>query len=127
MLAIFEALRRANLALWARTPVEQRDRFGIHRERGPESYGLTFTLAGGHDRFSIDQGPSRAGATALRLTGGPSVGRYRWVGRAAYVSRAGLQNHPAIDTMTVHPYRPRRSHESEVTCRFCPEHPSVAT
>jgi hypothetical protein len=55
MLATFEALRRANLALWQRTPVEQRDRFGIHRERGPESYALTFTLAAGHDRFHLDQ------------------------------------------------------------------------
>ena len=55
MLATFEALRRANLALWARSPVEQRDRFGIHRERGPESYGLTFTLAAGHDRFHLAQ------------------------------------------------------------------------
>ncbi len=55
MLAAFEGLRRANLALWSRTSVEQRDRFGIHRERGPESYGLTFTLAAGHDRFHLDQ------------------------------------------------------------------------
>ena len=55
LLATFEGLRRANLALWARTPVEQRDRFGMHRERGPESYGLTFTLAAGHDRFHLAQ------------------------------------------------------------------------
>ena len=55
MLATFEALRRANLALWARTPAAERDRFGIHRERGPESYALTFTLAAGHDRFHLDQ------------------------------------------------------------------------
>jgi hypothetical protein len=55
MLATFAALRRANLALWARIPVEQRDRFGIHRERGQESYALTFTLTAGHDRFHLDQ------------------------------------------------------------------------
>ena len=55
MLATFEAMRRANLALWARTPREKRDRFGVHRERGPESYALTFTLAAGHDRFHLDQ------------------------------------------------------------------------
>jgi hypothetical protein len=55
MLATFDALRAANLALWARTPPEQRDRVGIHRERGPESYGLTFTLAAGHDRFHLEQ------------------------------------------------------------------------
>ena len=55
LLATFEALRAANLALWERTPVEQRERFGIHRERGPESYALTFTLAAGHDRFHLAQ------------------------------------------------------------------------
>jgi hypothetical protein len=55
LLATFEALRTANLGLWARTPVEERERVGIHRERGPESYGLTFTLAAGHDRFHLDQ------------------------------------------------------------------------
>lgn len=55
LLAVFEPLRRANLALWARTPAADRDRVGIHRERGPESYGLTFTLTAGHDRFHLDQ------------------------------------------------------------------------
>ena len=55
LLAVFEALRAANLDLWRRTPVEQRARFGIHRERGPESYELTFKLLAGHDRFHLDQ------------------------------------------------------------------------
>lgn len=55
LLALFEPLRRANLGLWDRTPVEARSRFGIHRERGPESYELTFTLIAGHDRFHIAQ------------------------------------------------------------------------
>jgi hypothetical protein len=55
LIATFEALRRANLALWARTPVADRDRIGLHQERGPESYGLTFTLTAGHDRFHLDQ------------------------------------------------------------------------
>jgi hypothetical protein len=55
LLDTFEALRRANLALWRRTPSDQRDRYGIHRERGPESYALTFTLLAGHDRFHLDQ------------------------------------------------------------------------
>jgi hypothetical protein len=55
LLATFEALRRANLALWARTPAALRDRVGLHRERGPESYGLTFTLMAGHDRFHLGQ------------------------------------------------------------------------
>ena len=44
LLAVFTALRRWNLDLWSRQPEEDRDRVGIHRERGPESYGLTFRL-----------------------------------------------------------------------------------
>ncbi len=67
LLAVFEPLRRANLALWQRTPPALRDRVGIHRERGPESYGLTFTLMAGHDRFHLDQ--ARRALTLVR--GGP--------------------------------------------------------
>jgi hypothetical protein len=55
LIALFEALRAANLALWRRTPVEDRSRYGIHAERGPESYELTFRLVAGHDRFHLDQ------------------------------------------------------------------------
>jgi hypothetical protein len=55
LLALFEALRAANLALWRRTPAADRDRIGMHRERGPESYALTFTLIAGHDRLHLDQ------------------------------------------------------------------------
>jgi len=55
MLALFEALRAANLALWHTTPVADRARFGIHRERGSESYELTFRLTAGHDLVHLDQ------------------------------------------------------------------------
>jgi hypothetical protein len=55
LLAVFEALRRWNLDLWAGTGPEQRARIGIHRERGPESYELTFRLAAGHDRIHLAQ------------------------------------------------------------------------
>jgi hypothetical protein len=55
LLDLFEPLRAADLALWGRTPVEQRDRVGIHRERGPESFGLLFTMIAGHDRFHVAQ------------------------------------------------------------------------
>jgi hypothetical protein len=55
LLAVFEPLRRANLALWRRTPLADRERIGMHSERGPESYRLTFTLIAGHDRFHFDQ------------------------------------------------------------------------
>lgn len=55
LLSVFEALRRWNLDLWARTPASARGRVGIHRERGPESYELTFRLAAGHDRIHLAQ------------------------------------------------------------------------
>jgi len=55
LLSLFVPLRNANVALWRRTPVERRERFGIHAERGPESYELTFQLAAGHDRFHLAQ------------------------------------------------------------------------
>lgn len=55
MLALFDALRAADIALWQRTPTEDRARYGIHRERGPESYELTFRLTAGHDLIHLDQ------------------------------------------------------------------------
>jgi DinB superfamily len=55
LLALFEALRAANLELWRRTPVADRARFGIHSERGLESYELTFKLIAGHDRIHLAQ------------------------------------------------------------------------
>jgi DinB superfamily len=55
LLAVFESLRRWNLGLWARTSPEGRARVGVHRERGPESYDLTFRLAAGHDRIHLAQ------------------------------------------------------------------------
>ena len=55
LLGLFEPLRAADIALWRRTPVEQRDRVGIHRERGPESFDLLFTMIAGHDRFHVAQ------------------------------------------------------------------------
>jgi hypothetical protein len=55
LLALFEALRSANLSLWRRTPVGERARLGMHTERGPESYELTFKLIAGHDRNHLAQ------------------------------------------------------------------------
>ena len=54
-LAVFEPLRAANITLWRRTPDDRRQRVGMHAERGPESYDLTFRLAAGHDRFHLAQ------------------------------------------------------------------------
>jgi DinB family protein len=55
MLVLFRTLRRSNLELWSRTPERDRARVGIHSERGPESFGLSFRLIAGHDLLHIGQ------------------------------------------------------------------------
>ena len=55
LMAVFEPLRAADIALWRGTTAEDRARYGLHRERGPESYELTFRLTAGHDLFHLDQ------------------------------------------------------------------------
>jgi hypothetical protein len=55
LIAQFEGMRVANLDLWARLPMAARGRFGIHRERGQESYELLFRLLAGHDRNHMRQ------------------------------------------------------------------------
>jgi hypothetical protein len=55
LIATFEALRAANLDLWARIPIADRARIGRHAERGAESYEMTFRLAAGHDRIHLAQ------------------------------------------------------------------------
>ena len=65
LLAVFAAIRRWNLELWSRLPIADRDRVGIHRERGPESIDLTVRLAAGHDLVHLDQ--ARRALEAARL------------------------------------------------------------
>jgi hypothetical protein len=55
LFSLLEPLRAANIALWRRTPDERRGRVGMHAERGPESYELTFRLIAGQDRFHLAQ------------------------------------------------------------------------
>jgi hypothetical protein len=55
MLALLRELRTSHLRLWARTSKEERSRFGVHTERGQESFELTFRLIAGHDRFHVGQ------------------------------------------------------------------------
>jgi hypothetical protein len=64
LLALLEAIRASDLALWARSSAEDRARVGVHEERGPESYDLTFRLAAGHDRVHTAQ--ARAALAAVR-------------------------------------------------------------
>jgi hypothetical protein len=67
LIALFDALRTANLRLWASTPVGDRARIGRHRERGPESYELITRLGAGHDRFHIAQ--AERALAAVRAAG----------------------------------------------------------
>jgi DinB superfamily len=51
----FEAMRLANVSMWRRASPNERSRVGIHEERGPESYDLSFRLIAGHDRVHLTQ------------------------------------------------------------------------
>jgi hypothetical protein len=55
LLALFYALRAANVALWRRSGPAERARVGRHVERGPESYDLMFRMLAGHDRVHLAQ------------------------------------------------------------------------
>lgn len=55
LVGLFAALRATNVSLWRRVPEPERERHGIHAERGPESYADIFRLMAGHDRFHLDQ------------------------------------------------------------------------
>ncbi|MGH8923443.1 MAG: DinB family protein [Acidimicrobiia bacterium] len=55
MFSIWQPLREANLRLWERSTPAEKDRVGMHEERGPESYDLTFRMIAGHDRFHLAQ------------------------------------------------------------------------
>lgn len=69
LLAHFGAMRTANLALWRRSNDEQRARVGQHRERGPESYGLSFRLLAGHDRVHLAQARAALATIAAASAG----------------------------------------------------------
>jgi hypothetical protein len=55
LLAAFEALRTADLALAGGTPEAHWDRLGIHAERGPTSFRLLTETIAGHDRAHLRQ------------------------------------------------------------------------
>jgi hypothetical protein len=52
---VFRVLRRANIQLWRRTTAEEKTRVGMHAERGPESFDLSFRLIAGHGIFHLAQ------------------------------------------------------------------------
>jgi len=55
LLDAWEGLRRANLALWARSTPDQRLREGVHLERGASTFEVLFREIAGHDRFHLAQ------------------------------------------------------------------------
>jgi DinB superfamily len=55
LLALLGSLREANLDFWNRSTPQERERVGLHSERGPESLDLSFRLIAGHDRFHLAQ------------------------------------------------------------------------
>lgn len=60
------ATRTANLRLWRALTPTQRERVGLHSERGPESLHLLIRLVGGHDlahRRQIDRVLAAGGAS----------------------------------------------------------------
>jgi hypothetical protein len=68
LVAQFEALRASNIALWRGSSEADRQRVGLHRERGPESYDLMFRMLGGHDRVHLAQ--ARRALEAVRRAAG---------------------------------------------------------
>ena len=55
MLDLFQTLREANIQLWLGSSGADRARAGLHAERGPESFDLSFRLIAGHDRVHLAQ------------------------------------------------------------------------
>jgi len=74
LLALFDALRAADLELWRRTTPAERARVGIHRERGPESLDLTFRMLAGHDRVHLAQGRTALETVRSAASSGSSAG-----------------------------------------------------
>jgi len=81
-LSLFAALRMGNLGLLSRLTPEERERYGIHAERGRESIALMLRLYAGHDRNHLAQierllaarpAGARAEIAAVRPTVEPAV------------------------------------------------------
>lgn len=51
----FQHLRRINLRLWKRLNQAQRQRIGVHADRGEESLELILAMYAGHDLSHLDQ------------------------------------------------------------------------
>lgn len=66
LLALFTSMRRANLDFWTRLDATARARTAIHRECGPETLELRFTMLAGHDRMHLAQAERAVETARLR-------------------------------------------------------------
>jgi hypothetical protein len=64
LLELLDVLRTSNIELWERSTEEERQRYGVHAERGDESFDLLFRLIAGHDRFHLAQAERALAAVA---------------------------------------------------------------
>ena len=55
LIALLRALVRSHVRLWERTSEADRARVGMHEERGPESFELSFRMLAGHGQFHLAQ------------------------------------------------------------------------
>jgi hypothetical protein len=55
LLELLDVLRASNVELWRRSTDDERQRYGVHAERGNESFDLLFRMIAGHDRFHLAQ------------------------------------------------------------------------
>jgi DinB superfamily len=55
LLRLYEPLRASTIELWRRASAQDRERVGIHGERGPESFDVMFRMLAGHDRVHLAQ------------------------------------------------------------------------
>jgi hypothetical protein len=74
LLALFRALREANLRTWASLDPAARARRGIHPECGPESIELRFRMLAGHDRMHLAQAHRAVEAAASAGSTGSASG-----------------------------------------------------
>jgi hypothetical protein len=55
LLDALEGLRPLTVALYRGASETDRQRVGLHAERGPESFETVYRMLAGHDRFHVDQ------------------------------------------------------------------------
>ncbi len=72
LLALFRALRHANLAFWAALDERGRARTGIHPECGVETIELRFRMLAGHDRMHLRQAQGAVAVAAAARTTAPA-------------------------------------------------------